>query len=146
MFRLTPYEKKNYDVFDAFRDFENSFFAPEFNQSFALSNACRTDIREEEDKYILEAEMPGFDKEDIHLDLNGDYLTLSAEHKTEKEEKDKHGKYICKERSYGSYQRRYDVSAIDTENIHAEYKNGVLELIMPKKTPSAPASKRLEIK
>ena len=141
MLRIIPFERNNYDVFDAFRDFENSFFG----SNFALSTHCRTDIREEEDKYILEAERPGFEKEEISLDLDGACLVLKAEKSSGKEEKDKGGKYICRERTYGSYQRTFDVSGVDTEHIHAEYKNGVLELIMPKKSPEKPTSRRLEI-
>ena len=141
MFGITPYEKKNYDMFDAFQEFEKNFFEGDFQLG-----RCRTDIREEKDKYILEAELPGFDKNDIKLDIDGDYLVLSAEHNSENDEKDKHGKYIRRERSYGSYQRSFDITGIDAEKIDAEYKNGVLKLEMPKKAAEAKAAKRLEIR
>lgn len=141
MFGLTPYEKKDYDLWNSFRDFENNFFGSDMDMK-----PCKTDIREEKDKYILEAEMPGFNKEDIKLDLNGDYLVLTAEHSDENDEKDKKGNYIRRERSYGSYQRSFNVAGINTEAIDAEYKNGVLTLNLPKKAETEPASKRLEIK
>ena len=95
---------------------------------------------------MLEAELPGFDKSDIKLDINGNYLILSAEHNTESEDKSKNGNYICRERSFGSYQRSFDISAVKADEINAEYKNGVLTVALPKKTESSPGIKRLEIK
>ncbi|MCI5945515.1 MAG: Hsp20 family protein, partial [Oscillospiraceae bacterium] len=65
---------------------------------------------------------------------------------TENEEKDSDGKYIRRERSYGSYQRSFDVSTVDVDKIEAEYKNGILILNLPKKAPTEPVTKRLEIK
>ena len=70
----------------------------------------------------------------------------AAGHNTENDEKDKDGKYIRRERSYGSYQRSFDVSAVDVDKIEAEYKNGILILDLPKKAPAEPVAKRLEIK
>lgn len=140
MYGLTPFEKKSYDLFNAFHDFEDDFF-----KSSAISG-CKTDIKDEGNKYVLEAELPGFEKQDIKLDLDGDRLTITAEHSDNKDEKDDNGKYIRRERTYGSYTRSFDVSAVDTEKIEAEYKNGILILDLPKKQPAAPAQKRLEIK
>lgn len=137
---LTPFERKSYDIFNAFRDWEDSFF-----RSSAVSG-CRTDIRDEGDRYVLESELPGFDKEDIHLDLDGDYLTISAQHNTEKEENDKEGKYLRRERSSSSYRRSFNIAACSSENIDAEYKNGILTVNLPKKQEQQPTAKRLEIK
>ena len=92
----------------------------------------------------MESELPGIDKEDITVDLNGNSLTLKAEHKAETEESKK-GKYIRRERSYGSYERTFDIAGIDTENITADYKNGILTMVLPKKKPQAPASRKLTI-
>ncbi len=140
MYGITPFEKKTYDLFNAFHDFEDNFFS-----GMALAS-CKTDIKDEGDKFVLEAELPGFEKEDIKLDLDGDNLVITAEHNTENDEKDKDGKYIRRERSYGSYQRSFDVSAVDVDRIEAEYKNGILILDLPKKAPAEPVAKRLEIK
>ena len=141
MFGLTLCERKSFDLFDAFHDFEKDFFAGNMP-----INSCRTDIRDDGDKFVLEAELPGFDKSDINLDINGNYLILSAEHNTESEDKSKNGNYICRERSFGSYQRSFDISAVKADEINAEYKNGVLTVALPKKTESSPGIKRLEIK
>ena len=138
MFGLTPFERKSYDLFNAFHDFENDFFGENALQRF------KTDIKDEGDKYVMEAELPGFDKDDIKLDISGNDLVLTAEHKAETE--DKKDKYIRRERTYGSYQRSFDLTGIDTNNIAAEYKNGILTLDLPKMQEVKPETKRLEIK
>ncbi|MPN59108.1 18 kDa heat shock protein [bioreactor metagenome] len=94
---------------------------------------------------MLEADLPGFDKKDIKIDIDGGYLTINAERHSKSEEKDDKNNYIRCERSYGSFSRSFDVSAINTDAIAASYDNGVLKLTMPKKTPEVPTSRRLEI-
>ena len=141
MYGLTPFEKSGFDIFNAFNDFEKNFFGGSMPV-----NTCKTDIRDEGEKYVMEAELPGFTKEDIKLDINGSYLVLTAEHKNEKDEKDDKGKYIRKERSYGSYTRSFDITGVDTENISAEYMDGILKIDLPKKASEEPPVKRLEIK
>ncbi|MBO4878575.1 MAG: Hsp20/alpha crystallin family protein [Ruminococcus sp.] len=137
---LTPFGR-GYDLFNIFNDMDKDFFS-----GAMPANACRTDIKDAGDKYVMESELPGFEKEDITLDINGTYLTISAEHKTETENKDEESKYIRKERTYGSYKRSFDISDVDAEGIAAEYKNGILIIDLPKKKPEAPLAKRLEIK
>lgn len=141
MYGLTPFEKSGFDIFNAFNDFEKNFFGGSMPV-----NTCKTDIRDEGEKYVMEAELPGFTKEDIKLDINGSYLVLTAEHKNEKDEKDDKGKYIRRERSYGSYTRSFDITGVVTENISAEYKDGILKIDLPKKASEEPPVKRLEIK
>lgn len=140
MYALTPFERKSMDLFNAFHDFENDFFGRNSMTAF------KTDIRDDGDKYVMEAELPGFEKGDIKLDITGDSLVLTAEHSENKVDKDKENNYICRERSYGSYQRSFDISSIDADRIEAEYKNGILYMVMPKKSPTTPATRRLEIK
>ena len=105
----------------------------------------KTDVLDEGDHYELEADLPGFQKEDIQLELQGDTLVISAERHSNAEEKNKDGKVLRMERSYGSYQRSFDVSRIDTANIHAAYENGVLKLQLPKKNAQIPESRVLQI-
>lgn len=137
---LTPFERRSYDLFNAFHDFEDDFFKGNHISS------CKTDIKDEGDKYILESELPGFNKEDIKLDLNGDRLTITAQRDTSNEEKDKSGNYIRRERSSCSYQRSFNISECDTTGIDAEYKNGVLFVTLPKKKETVPAARQLEIR
>lgn len=139
MFGLTPYERN--DFWNPFREFEKDFF-----KDFSSASRCRTDIRDDGGKYILECEMPGFNKDDIKIDVNGNTLTLCAEHKSENDEKNKNGEYIRRERSYGSYCRSFDISNIDESSIEAEYTNGVLKVTLPKKAEQQPEIKRIEIK
>ena len=141
MFGLQPYERGKNDLFNYFDDMERNFFGgfPHLNGTTGF----RTDIKEEKEHYLLEAELPGFDKKDIHVDLNGDTLTIHAEHSNEKEEK-KDG-YVRKERHFGSYSRSFDVSGIDVNKISGSYKNGILELMLPKCGGKEIASKSIDI-
>ena len=129
MYGMTPFEKKTYDLFSAFHDFEDDFF----NNSSSLPN-FRTDIKDEGEKYVLEAELPGFDKSDIKLDLNGDSLVITAEHSDSKEEKDDDGKYIRRERYSGTCSRSFYVGEdVEQGDIKAKFENGILGIFVPKK-------------
>ena len=141
MFGLTTRRYNNLFSYDPFRDMEEMerrFFAPS-----SPIHAFRTDILEEEGGYKLQADLPGFEKEDIHVDLEGDMLTISAERKEEKNED--HGGYVRRERRFGSYKRSFDVSGIDQDAIAGDYTNGVLTLHLPKKEEEVPAAKRIEL-
>ncbi|NLZ45696.1 MAG: Hsp20/alpha crystallin family protein [Clostridiales bacterium] len=140
MFGLSPFEKKSYELFNAFHDFEHDFFGSELT-----IGSFKTDIKDEGDKYILEAEMPGFDKEDISLEIDEEFLLLKAEHSQEKKEEDKNGNFIRRERSTGTYQRCFNISEIDADSIKATYANGILTLVLPKKTHEGKTTKRLII-
>ena len=94
------------------------------------------------DHYLLEADLPGMKKEDIAIDIDGDNLTIKAERRNEHEEKDK--SYVRCERSYGSYQRAFDISGVEVADISAQYNDGVLKLNMPKKSAVVNA-KQIEI-
>ncbi len=141
MYGLTPFGRNRYDLFNIFNDFDKDFFGDTMPM-----NSCRTDIRDDGDRYVMESELPGFEKEDINIDIKDDYLVISAEHKTENDEKDDKGNYIRRERSYGSYKRSFGISDVDSDGISAEYKNGVLIIDLPKKKAQEPVTKRLEIK
>lgn len=149
MFELRPYSRKNNSLYNPFREMdelENRLFSNPFGFFDAASlDEFKTDIKDEGDHYELEADLPGFEKKDIKLDINGDVLTVNAERHSEHEEKDKKGKYVRCERSYGSYSRQFDLSGVDAEKITAKYENGVLKLTMPKKTETLTKSHHLEI-
>ena len=141
MFGMLPFERGNDNTFDTFDKFVRNFF----DHSNTTLPAFRTDIRDAGDKFILEAELPGFEKEDIKLDLKDGILTIAAEHSENSEQKDDKGAYIRRERRYGSFSRSFDVTGIDEGAITAAYKNGVLELSLPKAVPVVPESKRIAI-
>lgn len=136
MFGLTPFEKNFYSPF-----WSDDFKMPPMPQA----SSFKTDIRDEGDKFVIEAELPGFKKEEIKADINDNMLTISAERTEEKEEKDSKGNYIRRERTYGSVARSFDISEIKSEEIAASYENGVLTLTLPKKTESVPQNRRLQI-
>ena len=105
----------------------------------------KTDIKETDDNYELIVDLPGFKKEDIHVDIEDGYLTISAERNSESEKKDDKGNFVRRERSYGSFSRSFDVSSVKTDDITGEYKDGVLTLTMPKKEENVPTSRRIDI-
>lgn len=144
MFELTPFVKRNnaavYDPFRLFDEMERNFFKGSSIGEF------RADIRDTGDAYELEADLPGVKKEDIQVELDNNYLTISAERHVEKDEKDKKGNYVRRERSYGSYSRSFDVTGVQTDQITAKYTDGVLKLRLPKKQESLPTTRRLEIR
>ena len=99
-----------------------------------VPNRMSTDIKEKENGYELSMEVPGFDKEDLKLELEKGYLTVTAEHKNSNEKKDDEGHIIRQERYYGSAKRSFYVGdQITTEDIKASFKNGTLNLEIPKK-------------
>ena len=128
---------------DPFAD-ENFFRTPTVFGRHA-DRVMKTDIRETENAYVLDAELPGFSKEDIHAEVRNGYLTIHAEHKTENEEKDEKNNYLRRERSYGSFARSFDLDGINSDEISASYKDGILTLTLPKATQKAEEGRRLEI-
>ena len=138
--------KALYNPFKEMDEFEKRFFAEPFGFfTNGMLDEFKTDIKDEGDRFELEADLPGFDKKDIHLDIDGDCLKISAERHSEHEEKDKKGKYVRCERSYGSYAREFDLSNVKADEIKAKYENGVLKLTLPKKQQTISAPKHLEI-
>ena len=95
----------------------------------------KTDIRDTEDSYELDVDLPGYKKDEISAQLKDGYLTISASKNTENEEKDKKGNYIRRERYNGTMSRSFYVGdAIHQDDIHAKYEDGILKLSIPKKT------------
>lgn len=151
MFGLTTRNNNNglrtYDPFREMEAFERAFFSDPFAGFFNTTELVqfRTDVTDEGDHFLLEADLPGFEKKDINLDIQGDTLTIHAERHSKVEEKDKKDKVVRMERSYGSYSRSFDITGIDPDKIKAKYDNGVLRLTLPKLEQRLPEGRRLEI-
>lgn len=120
------------DPFDlAFRDFFKNIMRPmrwEVEPAFDV----RVDVKETDKAFKVHAELPGVKKEDIDISIDGNVVTLRAEVKREKEEKDE--KMVRSERYYGAVSRSFSLDCdVDEKNASAKYSDGVLELILPKK-------------
>ena len=116
----------------------NPFFDDWFDRPFAnmrqMDKMMKTDIKEQKDSFVLEIEMPGIDKKDVKMDLNNGYLTISAQKSAKNDQKDENGKYIRRERSYGSFSRGFYVGNIEESQIKAKLLDGVLNVTIPKET------------
>lgn len=141
MFGMLPFDRSDNNVFDTFDNFTRDFF----RKSNTDLPAFRTDIRDTGDSYVLEAELPGFRKEDIDLDLKDGILTITAVHQDSEEKKAEDGSYIRRERRYGSFTRSFDVTGINESGITAAYENGVLALTLPKAKPVEPETHKIAI-
>ncbi|WP_310831055.1 Hsp20/alpha crystallin family protein [Paenibacillus pedocola] len=144
MFDLVPFGKRRDDVFGALAKslnevFNDDFFAPMTSSTLSF----RTDIRESEQAYLIEAELPGFKKEEIDIDYASPYLTIKAVRKDENSQENEDHKIVRRERRYGEYVRRFYVQDINDDEIRASLKDGLLSLEVPKRQKSA--GKRIEI-
>ena len=96
-------------------------------------NMMKTDVRETENTYEVDVDLPGFKKEDVKLDLDNGYLTISAQRNEELDEKDNEGRYIRQERATGSCARSFYVGKeLEPKDISAKFENGILSLHLPK--------------
>ncbi len=130
------------DIFDDLMDFSFPSVDRELYGKHA-KNVMKTDVRELEGSYEIIVDLPGFKKEEIEIQLENGYLTLAASKGLEKDETDKEGKYIRRERYSGSMSRSFYVGDGITENdIHAKFENGILKLDIPKKDAKAVETKK----
>lgn len=132
MFELTPYRNnrgigRRGDFFDMI----DSFFESPFNMPMMMPNSFRVDLRENDKEYVVDAELAGFEKDEISVDFDDGRLLISATKKDEvKSEQD--GSYIYRERSYSSMKRGMYLKNASGEGIKATFKNGVLQVTVPK--------------
>ena len=137
---MVPYMFNNGFLDDLFddkweRDFERAMRHAEPKSMFGkhAANVMKTDVRETKDGYDVFVDLPGFKKDEIHIELKNGYLTISAAKGLDKDEKTPEGKYIRQERYTGACSRSFYVGAsIQPEDIGAKYEGGVLRLSVPK--------------
>lgn len=144
MFDIVPFKKggltkKGEDFFDNF--FDDEFFAPIKFEKFGFG--FRVDLKETDDAYLLEADLPGVDKDSINIEFKNNYLTISAKREENKEEKSEN--YVRKERKYGELKRSFYVDNVDEDKIKASFDNGVLKVELPKTEKGKPAVKKIPI-
>lgn len=130
--KLVPRKNNNlgFNMFDNMFDdiFKDPFFTNNNSTKF-----MRTDIQENDNNYIFEMDLPGYDKQDIKVQLKDGYLTIAAEKNTSDDQKDEEGNYLKKERYCGRCSRSFYVGeGVKEEDIEANFDNGILQLRIPK--------------
>ncbi len=143
---LVARNRHDFDLFDPFKDFFGLMPIPEPEREKEFKNLMKTDVKEFDNGYELEIDMPGYDKKDINIDLNNGYLTISATKNEKTDEQDKKHKYIRKERYFGSVSRSFYVGDIKEEDVSAKLENGTLVIDLPKEKKVEEEKKRIEIK
>lgn len=142
MFDLVPFRRRSREMQgqDPMESLINSFFDDSFT---SMAANFKADIIEKEDKYVIEAELPGMHKDDIELEIDNDRLTISANQTQEVKEEEEN--YIRRERRSGSYQRSFYIDNVNEDDIKASYDNGILKIDLPKKEPTKPKRRAIEI-
>lgn len=148
---LIPYGKRNRGLANRSKDLFNidSLFDDFFNDSFMPAwfmgdNHMRVDVKENDKEYIVEADLPGVNKENINIELENDRLTISVE-KNEEVNVEKEN-YIRRERRSGSFCRSFYIENVVEDQISAKFENGVLTIVLPKKEYTPKKRNRIEIK
>ena len=150
-----PFEHLRREVDRLFHDFNGGFWRPSPRSFFDVAPLGRTeqtwptipavDVGETDRGYEIKAELPGMDEKNIEVKLADGVLTIKGEKQEEKEEKQKD--YYLQERSFGSFQRSFEVpDNVDTNKIEANFKNGVLTLNLPKTAEAQKPAKTIEVK
>ncbi|MFP4921865.1 Hsp20/alpha crystallin family protein [Staphylococcus coagulans] len=141
-FEMKPFNNSffNMEPSDFFKDFDRHFFDDNFAQA-----AITTDIKELDDAYIVEAELPGMDKENIRVQFENNILTIAAQNTVENNNEDDEGRIIHKERSYRNVQRQFSFDHVDATQIKAAYQNGMLNVKLPKDMHNNQTDKNIPI-
>ena len=137
----------NDNVFDDFMDGFDSFMDRSALYGKHGKNLMKTDVRDVGDHYELDMDLPGFKKDEIHIELKNGYLTISAAKGLDKDEKTSEGKYIRQERYTGACSRSFYVGTdLQPKDVSAKFTDGILELTFPKEAPKKePDVTRVEI-
>ncbi len=130
--------------------FHDDYFDEMFNAfrgKEGIKPMMRTDVKEIGNDYLLEIEMPGYDKDEIHAELEKGYLTISGVHTEKIDEEEKCGQYIRRERYYGKCSRSFYIGEnLTQEDVKAKYENGILSIAFPKdKKPEVEEKRRISI-
>ena len=139
MYTMIPYRAASNAV--RYNPFNDDLFRGFFP---TLASTMRVDIQDQGDSYTLKADLPGYTKENIHIDLDEDVLTICADMNSDSEEKKDNG-FVVRERRMGTVRRSFNVQGIDRESISAKYENGVLQLTLPKEKTAVETRKAIQI-
>ena len=147
MFDIVPFNKSN-NLLAKNGDYFNQLFGNFFNDDFlAPSNsqdsAFKVDLKENENEYIIEADLPGVKKEAINIEYNKNYITIST--KIDHSREEKKDTYVRRERHFGEFNRSLYVDNINSDKIDASFSNGVLNIKLPKLTKDVNNKKKIDI-
>ena len=124
--------------------FKNDWLGGTTNVNQVGTSIPAVNIQENDDNFLVEVAAPGKSKEAFKIELDNDVLTISAEEKKENENTSENGKYTRKEFSYSTFKRAFSLpDSVDSEKIQAAYKNGVLEITLPKREEAKVQAKRM---
>ncbi|GAA0076472.1 Hsp20/alpha crystallin family protein [Clostridium sp. CTA-5] len=144
MFGLIPFKKYGVkSTGDSFEDFITGFFNDDFFSKTTAIGNFTADIKETSNEYILQADLPGVNKEDINIEYRNNYLTISA--KRNEVINEDNNNYIRRERHYGEVSRSFYVDNIDRNLIRAKFENGELYVTLPKINKIIDSGSRIEI-
>ena len=131
------------DLMDDFFN-DNWFRSPAFTNNNGM---MRTDVKQKDGNYELEMELPGFKKDDVQLSLENGYLNIRAAHNDNKDEKDKDGKIVRKERYTGAVERSFYVgNNITEDDVHAKFEDGMLLITLPDPEQKKPIENKKTIR
>ena len=133
------------NLFDDFMDFpfEREFFGRRPLYGNSEKNIMKTDVKETDNAYELDIDLPGFKKDEVTAKLENGYLTISATKGMNKDEQNKEGKYIRRERYAGAMSRSFYIGEnVQQEDIHAKFEDGILKLTVPKENPKKVGEKK----
>ena len=144
MFNLVPFRRRKRNLPGDFDSTFDSLVSDFFSDVVDLADVgFKTDIKEDEDSYYIEAELPGMNRDDINIELEDNNLIISA-HNEETDEVEEEN-YIRKERRSGSYQRVFPLENVKTDDISATYEDGLLNITLPKEEPGREKRRVIDI-
>lgn len=145
MFEMIPSRRNNKlrhknNYADTFVDefFNSDFFSPAL-----MNNSFNVDVKEAEDSYLIEADLPGVNRESIDLEYANNYLTISATRNDTLEENQDN--YVRRERRYGEFKRSFYVDDVEENKIDAVFNDGVLKITLPKQENRRPNKRKIDI-
>lgn len=150
MFGLSPYNRRrnevnrrDHSIFDFENFFERFFDDSLFPSILSTGRDFKVDIKDNPNEYVVEAELPGIEKDQINIELKDDILTITVERKEEIQEEREN--YIRRERKYGTLSRSFYVENIKNEDVTAKFNNGILRIVLPKKENKQPKGRKIDI-
>jgi HSP20 family protein len=146
MFDMIPFRKDNsLSRGDEFEKFMKSFFNNDFSPvgMSVFGRDFKVDLKENDDSYLVEADLPGVNKDDINLSFKNNYLTISA--KRENSREDKKEDFVRRERNYGEFKRSFYIDNVDDQKIDASFKDGVLKIELAKSEKGRNRGRKIDI-